>query len=196
MQGPLIVLAGAGTGKTRVLTSKLSKLIIDNSATPYQILTVTFTNKAANEMKSRVEETLKINTAGWWIGTFHSMGARILRKYPEIVGLKKQFTIIDTDDQLKLLKQVLSYHNVDSKRWPAKNLGFIIQRWKDKGLNPENTDTLGCEFANNRGSLLYETYQRRLKTLNVVDYGDLLLQNLNIFNQEPEIMSFYKEKFK
>ena len=108
MEGPLIVLAGAGTGKTRVLTTKLSKIIIDRLASPYEILTVTFTNKAANEMKYRIENILKLSTAGWWIGTFHSMGARILRKNPEIVGLKKQFTIIDTDDQLRLLKQVLS----------------------------------------------------------------------------------------
>ena len=108
MSGPLIVLAGAGTGKTRVLTTKLSKIIFDKLASPYEVLTVTFTNKAANEMKDRVENFLKISTAGWWIGTFHSMGARILRKHPETVGLKKQFTIIDIDDQLKLLKQ--TYH--------------------------------------------------------------------------------------
>ena len=159
-------------------------------------MTVTFTNKAANEMKNRVESILKINTAGWWIGTFHSMGARILRKNPEIVGLKKQFTIIDTDDQLKLLKQVLSFHDIDDKRWPAKNLSFIIQRWKDKGLNPENIDQHGSEFANNKGAILYETYQKRLRTLNVADYGDLLLQNLNIFSRQPDIKNYYKNKFK
>ena len=196
MHGPLIVLAGAGTGKTRVLTTKLSKIIRENVASPYEILTVTFTNKAANEMKNRVESILKINTGGWWIGTFHSMGARILRRNPEIVGLKKQFTIIDTDDQLKLLKQVLSYHDIDEKRWPAKNLSFIIQRWKDKGLNPENIDQYGSEFANNKGALLYETYQKRLRTLNVADYGDLLLQNLNIFSKQPDIKNYYKNKFK
>ena len=196
MNGPLIVLAGAGTGKTRVLTTKLSKIIRENYASPYEILTVTFTNKAANEMKNRVENILKINTGGWWIGTFHSMGARILRRNPEIVGLKKQFTIIDTDDQLKLLKQVLSFHDVDAKRWPAKNLSFIIQRWKDKGLNPENIDQYGNEFANNKGAILYDTYQSRLKTLNVADYGDLLLQNLNIFSKQPDIKNYYKNKFK
>tara|TARA_E500000178_G_scaffold355766_1_gene429686 strand:- start:1005 stop:3095 length:2091 start_codon:yes stop_codon:yes gene_type:complete len=194
--GPLIVLAGAGTGKTRVLTTKLSKMIQDRIASPYEILTVTFTNKAANEMRNRVENILKINTAGWWIGTFHSMGARILRKNPEIVGLKKQFTIIDSDDQVKLLKQTLSYHNVDEKRWPAKNLNFIIQRWKDKGLNPENIDNYGSDFANNKGSILYETYQNRLRVINAADYGDLLLQNLNIFSKQPDIKEFYKNKFK
>ena len=196
MNGPLIVLAGAGTGKTRVLTTKLSKIIFDKLASPYEVLTVTFTNKAANEMKERVENLLKISTAGWWIGTFHSMAARILRKHPEIVGLKKQFTIIDTDDQLKLLKQTLSFHNVDEKRWPAKNISYIIQRWKDKGLNPENIDSLGSDFANNKGALLYQTYQNRLKTLNAVDYGDLLLQNLNIFENQIDIKNFYKNKFK
>ena len=190
------MLAGAGTGKTRVLTTKLSKIIRENYASPYEILTVTFTNKAANEMKNRVESILRINTAGWWIGTFHSMGARILRKNPEIVGLKKQFTIIDTDDQLKLLKQVLSFHNIDDKRWPAKNLSHVIQRWKDKGLNPDNIDKNGSDFANNKGAILYETYQKRLKTLNAVDYGDLLLQNLNMFNIQPDIKNFYKNKFK
>ena len=190
------MLAGAGTGKTRVLTTKLSKIIRENYASPYEILTVTFTNKAANEMKNRVESILRINTAGWWIGTFHSMGARILRKNPEIVGLKKQFTIIDTDDQLKLLKQVLSFHNIDDKRWPAKNLSYIIQRWKDKGLNPDSIDQYGSDFANNKGAILYETYQKRLKTLNAVDYGDLLLQNLNMFHIQPDIKNYYKNKFK
>jgi len=189
-------LAGAGTGKTRVLTTKLSKIIKENYANPYEILTVTFTNKAANEMKKRVENILKISTAGWWIGTFHSMGARILRKNPEVVGLKRQFTIIDTDDQLKLLKQILSFHDIDDKRWPAKNLNYIIQRWKDKGLNPENIDAYGSDFANNKGALLYDTYQKRLKTLNAADYGDLLLQNLNIFRNQPDIKSYYKTKFK
>ncbi|MDA9558902.1 UvrD-helicase domain-containing protein [Alphaproteobacteria bacterium] len=196
MEGPLIVLAGAGTGKTKVLTTKLSKIIIDRLASPYEILTVTFTNKAANEMKNRIENILKLSTAGWWIGTFHSMGARILRKNPEIIGLKKQFTIIDTDDQLRLLKQVLSYHNIDEKRWPARNLNFVIQRWKDKGFNPTNIDTIGSDFGNNKGAKLYETYQTRLKTLNAVDYGDLLLQNLNIFKKEPELLAFYQNKFK
>ena len=196
MEGPLIVLAGAGTGKTKVLTTKLSKIITDRLASPYEILTVTFTNKAANEMKIRIESILKLSTAGWWIGTFHSMGARILRKNPEIVGLKKQFTIIDTDDQLRLLKQVLSYHNIDEKRWPARNLNFVIQRWKDKGFNPTNIDTIGSDFGNNKGAKLYETYQTRLKTLNAVDYGDLLLQNLNIFKKEPELLAFYQNKFK
>ena len=147
-------------------------------------------------MKNRVESILRINTAGWWIGTFHSMGARILRKNPEIVGLKKQFTIIDTDDQLKLLKQVLSFHNIDDKRWPAKNLSYVIQRWKDKGLNPDNIDQYGSNFANNNGAVLYETYQKRLKTLNAVDYGDLLLQNLNMFHIQPDIKNYYKNKFK
>ena len=149
----------------------MCNILKNRLASSYDILTVTFTNKAASEMKSRIEQMLGVNTAGWWIGTFHSMGARILRKNPEIVGLKKQFTIIDTDDQLKLLKQVLSFHNIDDKRWPAKNLSYVIQRWKDKGLNPDNIDHYGSDFANNKGAILYETYQKRLKTLNAADYG-------------------------
>jgi len=196
LSGPLLVLAGAGTGKTRVLTTRLCNILHKRLATPFDILTVTFTNKAANEMKLRVEKMLGVSTAGWWIGTFHSMGARILRKYPEIVGLKKQFTIIDVDDQLRIIKQILTYHNIDDKRWPAKSLSSIIQRWKDRGCNPENSDEYGKNFANNKGVELYKSYQNRLKSLNVVDYGDLLLQNLNIFKNHSDILKSFQNKFK
>ena len=133
-----MILAGAGTGKTKVLTTRLANILCNNLAQPFETLTVTFTNKAASEMKERVEEMLKVSTAGWWIGTFHAMGARILREHPELVGLKKQFSIIDVDDQVRLVKQVLSYHNIDEKRWPARLFHIIIQRWKDKALNPED----------------------------------------------------------
>ena len=189
-------MAGAGTGKTRVLTTRLSYILHQKLVNPYETLTVTFTNKAANEMKNRIEEILQTNTAGWWIGTFHSMAARILRRHPEVVGLRKQFTIIDTDDQIRLLKQVLSYHDIDEKRWPAKGLSDIIQRWKDKGCNPDNIDEKGKQFGNNKGAELYNTYQNRLKSLNVVDYGDLLLQNLNIFNLQKDILQLYQNQFK
>ena len=174
----------------------MCNILKNRLASSNDILTVTFTNKAANEMKSRIEQMLGVNTAGWWIGTFHSMGARILRKYPEVVGLKKQFTIIDVDDQIRITKQVLSYHNIDEKRWPAKTLHSIIQRWKDKGYNPESIDEIGKNFAVNKGSELYQTYQSRLKSLNVVDYGDLLLQNLNIFKNQSDILKIFQNKFK
>ena len=193
--GPLLILAGAGTGKTRVLTTRLANILNQNLANPFETLTVTFTNKAASEMKQRVEEMLKIGTDGWWIGTFHAMGARILRKNPEIVGLKTQFSIIDIDDQIRLVKQALSYHNVDEKKWPSRLIHNIIQRWKDEGLNPEEISDDKI-FGNVSGKNIYRTYQNRLLTLNVVDYGDLLLQNLNIFKNNPEILTTYQKKFK
>ena len=193
--GPLLILAGAGTGKTKVLTTRLANILKSKLASPYETLTVTFTNKAASEMKDRVEEMLKVGTAGWWIGTFHSMAARILRKHPELVGLKKQFSIIDTDDQVRLVKQALSYHNIDEKKWPARNIHASIQRWKDKGLNPgeapENNSTGEINVKK-----IYKTYQERLITLNVVDYGDLLLHNINIFKTNPDILTIYQNKFK
>ncbi len=193
--GPLLILAGAGTGKTRVLTTRLAYILKQNLANPFETLTVTFTNKAASEMKYRVEEMLGIGTDGWWIGTFHAMGARILRKNPEIVGLKTQFSIIDIDDQIRLVKQALSYHNVDEKKWPSRLIHNIIQRWKDEGLNPEEISDDKI-FGNVSGKNIYRTYQDRLLTLNVVDYGDLLLQNLNIFKNNPEILTTYQKKFK
>ncbi len=179
-----------------MLTSRLCNILKSHLASSFNILTVTFTNKAASEMKSRIEKMLGTSTAGWWIGTFHSMGARILRKHPEVIGLKKQFTIIDVDDQIRVLKQVLSYHDIDEKRWPAKNLNNIIQRWKDRGCNPDNVDEFGKNFGNNKGIDLYCSYQARLKSLNVVDYGDLLLQNINIFKNQPDILESYQNKFK
>ncbi len=193
--GPLLILAGAGTGKTKVLTTRLANILKNKLASPYETLTVTFTNKAASEMKDRVEEMLKVGTAGWWIGTFHSMAARILRRHPELVGLKKQFSIIDTDDQIRLVKQALSYHNIDEKKWPARLIHATIQRWKDKGLNPgeapENNSTGEINVTK-----IYKTYQERLITLNVVDYGDLLLHNISIFKTNPDILTIYQNKFK
>ncbi len=196
INGPQLVLAGAGTGKTKVLTTRLAHILNERLANPLQILTVTFTNKASKEMKFRAEKLSGLDASSWWLGTFHSIGARILRRNPEIVGLKSQFTIIDTDDQIRLIKQVLSAENIDEKRWPAKVLSNIIQRWKDRGLNPINADKHGSDFANNKGSHLYGIYQNRLKTLNAVDYGDLLLHNLNIFKKHPEILEKYQNQFR
>ena len=193
--GPLLILAGAGTGKTRVLTTRLANILKNRLANPHETLTVTFTNKAASEMKQRVEFMLKVATDGWWIGTFHAMAARILRNHPELAGLKKQFSIIDIDDQIRLVKQALSYHNVDEKRWPPRLLHNIIQRWKDKGMNPDNISDKE-KLGNVNSKEIYKTYQNRLLTLNVVEYGDLLLHNINIFRNNPEVLASYKNKFK
>ena len=199
VKGPLLVLAGAGTGKTRVLTSRLSYILQNNIAHPSQICTVTFTNKAANEMRIRVEKMIGNSVAGWWLGTFHSLAARILRSNAELVNLKNTFTIIDTDDQIRLVKQVLSLENIDEKRWPARSLLSIIQRWKDMGLNPIDVKDAfhsGTDFANNQAIKLYKLYQNRLLTLNAADFGDLLLHVITIFDKHPEIKKLYQNKFK
>ena len=199
VNGPLLVLAGAGTGKTRVLTSRLSYILQNNIAHPSQICTVTFTNKAANEMRIRVEKMIGNSVAGWWLGTFHSLAARILRSNAELVNLKNTFTIIDTDDQIRLIKQVLSLENIDEKRWPARSLLSIIQRWKDMGLNPSDVKDAfhsGTDFANNQAIKLYKLYQNRLLTLNAADFGDLLLHVITIFQKHSEIKKLYQNKFK
>ena len=199
VNGPLLVLAGAGTGKTRVLTSRLSYILQNNIAHPSQICTVTFTNKAANEMRIRVEKMIGNSVAGWWLGTFHSLAARILRSNAELVNLKNTFTIIDTDDQIRLVKQVLSLENIDEKRWPARSMLSIIQRWKDMGLNPIDVKDAfhsGTDFANNQAIKLYKLYQNRLLTLNAADFGDLLLHVITIFQKHSEIKKLYQNKFK
>ena len=199
VKGPLLVLAGAGTGKTRVLTSRLSYILQNNIAHPSQICTVTFTNKAANEMRIRVEKMIGNSVAGWWLGTFHSLAARILRSNAELVNLKNTFTIIDTDDQIRLVKQVLSLENIDEKRWPARSMLSIIQRWKDMGLNPIDVKDAfhsGTDFANNQAIKLYKLYQNRLLTLNAADFGDLLLHVITIFQKHSEIKKLYQNKFK
>ena len=199
VNGPLLVLAGAGTGKTRVLTSRLSYILQNNIAHPSEICTVTFTNKAANEMRMRVEKMIGNSIAGWWLGTFHSLAARILRANAELVNLKNTFTIIDTDDQIRLIKQILSLENIDEKRWPARSLLSIIQRWKDMGLNPIDVKDAfhsGTDFANNQAIKLYKLYQNRLITLNAADFGDLLLHVITIFQRNSDIKSLYQNKFK
>ena len=199
VNGPLLVLAGAGTGKTRVLTSRLSYILQNKIAHPSEICTVTFTNKAANEMRMRVEKMIGNSIAGWWLGTFHSLAARILRANAELVNLKNTFTIIDTDDQIRLIKQILSLENIDEKRWPARSLLSIIQRWKDMGLNPidvKNAFHSGTDFANNQAIKLYKLYQNRLITLNAADFGDLLLHVITIFQRNSDIKSLYQNKFK
>ena len=199
VNGPLLVLAGAGTGKTKVLTTRLTHILHKNIAHPSEICTVTFTNKASNEMRIRVEKMIGASIAGWWLGTFHSLAARILRSNAELINLKTTFTIIDTDDQIRLIKQIISAENIDEKRWPARSLLSIIQRWKDMGLNPidvNNAYHSGADFANNQAVKLYQNYQNRLITLNAVDFGDLLLHVITIFKNKPDIKKLYQNKFK
>ncbi|MBL8704967.1 MAG: UvrD-helicase domain-containing protein, partial [Rhodospirillales bacterium] len=196
LDGPVLVLAGAGTGKTRVLTSRLVHLLATARAMPSQILAVTFTNKAASEMRHRVEQMLGRPVEGWWLGTFHSIGTRILRRHAELAGLRQNFTILDADDQIRLLKQLVAAEEMDDKKWPARVLMGVIQRWKDRGLMPEQV-TAGedSEVANGMVLGLYRQYQERLQTLNAVDFGDLLLLNLKLFREHPDVLAQYQQRF-
>ncbi|MFH1804226.1 MAG: UvrD-helicase domain-containing protein [Pseudomonadota bacterium] len=200
LDGPLLVLAGAGTGKTRVLTTRLAHLLQSKSGAPeylhpQQILAVTFTNRAAKEMQERVASALGRPVEGWWLGTFHSLAARLLRRHAERIGLKPNFTILDSDDQVRLLKQILDAEQIDPKKWPAKQLMGIIQRWKDRGQTPDRV-TETSEFANGRCKELYRIYQDRLAVLNAADFGDLLLHCLTLFQQNPEILRQYQNSFR
>jgi len=198
LDGPVLVLAGAGTGKTRVLTTRLAHILATGRARPWEILAVTFTNKAAREMKERVGSIIGEAVEGVpWLGTFHSISAQILRRHAELVDLKSNFTILDTDDQLRLLKQIIQAENIDEKRWTPRHLASLIDGWKNRGLKPEQ---LGEEdkwsFAEGRGQGLYTIYQERLKTLNCCDFGDLLLHTLHIFKDNPDVLKIYHDKFR
>ena len=198
MDGPVLVLAGAGTGKTRVLTTRLAHILATGRARPWEILAVTFTNKAAREMKERVGKIIGEAVEGVpWLGTFHSVSAQILRRHAELVDLKSSFTILDTDDQLRLMKQIIQAENIDEKRWTPRHLASLIDGWKNRGLMPEQ---LGEDdkwaFAEGRGQDLYRIYQSRLKTLNACDFGDLLLHTLHIFKDNPDVLKFYHDKFR
>ena len=197
MDGPVLVLAGAGTGKTRVLTTRLAHLLATGRAWSSQILAVTFTNKASLEMKSRVEAILGRSTESMWLGTFHALGARILRRHAELAGLKPNFTILDTDDQLRLVKQVMEASHMDIKRWPPRGLLAVIERWKDRGLTPQkvSTEEIG-EYAAGQSLDIYRAYQQRLKTLNAVDFGDLLLHCLTLFSEHGDVLADYQERFR
>jgi DNA helicase II / ATP-dependent DNA helicase PcrA len=198
LDGPVLVLAGAGTGKTRVLTVRIAHILATGRARPSEILAVTFTNKAAREMKHRVEEIVGGVVEGMpWLGTFHSIGVKILRRHAELVGLKTDFTILDVDDQIRLIKQLLEAENIDEKRWPARVLAMLIDGWKNRGLTPEQVP--GGEaavFANGKGLKLYKAYQERLKILNAADFGDLLLENIRLFREQPEVLRQYQARFK
>ncbi|MFN3862923.1 MAG: ATP-dependent helicase [Erythrobacter sp.] len=197
-EGPVLMLAGAGTGKTAALTARLAHLVATRRAYPSQILCVTFTNKAAREMRERVTQHLGPTAEGLpWLGTFHAICAKMLRRHAELVGLQHNFTIIDTDDQLRLLKALITEAELDEKRWPARQLAGLIDRWKNRGLNPADLDAVENEaYANGRGAALYARYQERLKALNACDFGDLMLHMLNILRGHPDILSHYQRAFR
>jgi DNA helicase-2/ATP-dependent DNA helicase PcrA len=195
--GPLLVLSGAGTGKTKVLTTRLANLIYKRLAKTNEILAVTFTNKAALEMKQRVEKILNIPVEGMFIGTFHSIGVRFLRKHSDLVNLKNDFTILDTSDQLRLLKQVISFLNLDEKRYVPKNFLYMIDQAKNLGLFPEDINNHEFEVkTDGKFGMIYKAYQERLKNFNSVDFGDLITLPVKLFKKNPEIQNFYQKKFK
>jgi len=198
LDGPVLVLAGAGTGKTRVLTTRIAHILSLGLARPSEILAVTFTNKAAREMKHRIGQMVGETVEGMpWLGTFHAIGVKILRRHAELVGLKTNFTILDTDDQIRLMKQLLEAENIDEKRWPARVLAGIIDGWKNRGLVPDQVKRgEAAAFADGRGIKLYAAYQARLKTLNAVDFGDLLLENIRLFREHAEVLRQYQHRFR
>ncbi|HEY8263732.1 MAG TPA: UvrD-helicase domain-containing protein, partial [Methyloceanibacter sp.] len=198
LDGPLLVLAGAGTGKTRVLTTRIAHILSQGRAWPSQILAVTFTNKAAREMKNRVGELIGGAVEGMpWLGTFHAIGVKIMRRHAELIDLKPSFTVLDTDDQIRLLKQLLEAENIDEKRWPARLLAAMIDGWKNRGLRPERVpEGESFAFANGKVRDLYVLYQKRLKELNAADFGDLLLENLRLFQDHPDVLAQYQTRFK
>jgi len=197
LDGPVLVLAGAGTGKTRVLTTRLAHLLASGRARPGEILAVTFTNKAAREMRERIAALIGRPVEGWWLGTFHALAARMLRMHAEKVGLQPSFTILDADDQLRLLKQVLSALSVDEKAWPARVLMNALQRWKDRGLGPDKVNAGDTtELAGGKILEVYKLYQQRLRELNACDFGDLLLHVLTLLQNEPEVLASFHRRFK
>ena len=197
-QGPVLMLAGAGTGKTAALTARLAHLVRMRLAWPSEILCVTFTNRAAREMRQRVGHLIGPAVEGMpWLGTFHAIAAKMLRRHAELVGLQANFTIIDTDDQLRLLKQLIQAEGIDDKRWPARLLASCIDRWKNRGLSPGDLDAAENEsYANGKGQQFYRLYQDRLKALNACDFGDLLLHMLNVLRGHREILEQYQQRFK
>jgi DNA helicase-2/ATP-dependent DNA helicase PcrA len=197
LDGPLLVLAGAGTGKTRVLTTRFAHILMSGRARPWDVLAVTFTNKAAREMRERVAHIIGRPVEGLWLGTFHALCARMLRRHAALVGLTSSFTILDSDDQLRLLKQVMEAGGLDLKRWPPQGMMAIIQRWKDRGLTPARvTPAEDTDFAANRGRAIYDAYQTRLRELNAADFGDLLLHMTEILRTQPEVLADYHRSFR
>ncbi|MCC5987003.1 MAG: UvrD-helicase domain-containing protein [Pararhodobacter sp.] len=192
LEGPVLMLAGAGTGKTRALTARIAHLIATGTARPNEIIAVTFTNKAAREMKGRIGALLGEAVEGMpWLGTFHAIGVKFLRRHAELVGLKPGFTILDSDDQLRLIKQVLSAFNLDDKRWPPRAMAGLIDRWKNRAWRPESVPSGEAHAFDNRGTEIYAAYQERLKTLNACDFGDLLLHPVTILQANPDLLAQY-----
>ncbi|WP_313291507.1 ATP-dependent helicase [Rhizobium rhizoryzae] len=198
LDGPVLVLAGAGTGKTRVLTTRIAHILATNRAFPSQILAVTFTNKAAREMKERIGVLVGGAVEGMpWLGTFHSIGVKLLRRHAELVGLRSDFTILDTDDVIRLIKQLIQAEGLDDKRWPARQFAGMIDGWKNKGLTPKDIPEGDARaFANGKGRELYAAYQARLKTLNACDFGDLLLHPIDLFRRNPDVLKDYHQRFR
>ncbi len=197
VDGPLLVLAGAGTGKTRVLTTRFAHILLTGRAAPGQVLAVTFTNKAAREMRERVGAILGRPVEGLWLGTFHALCARMLRRHADYVGLTPSFTILDVDDQLRLLKQVMEAERVDAKRWAPPALMAVIQRWKDRGLTPARVSPAeDTDFAAGRARDLYAAYQARLRSLNAADFGDLLLHMTEVLRGQPDVLAQYHQRFR
>ncbi|TMJ71283.1 MAG: ATP-dependent helicase, partial [Alphaproteobacteria bacterium] len=194
VDGPVLVLAGAGTGKTRVLTARIAHIMCTGRARGSEILAVTFTNKAAREMKERIGQLVGGAVEGMpWLGTFHSIGVKILRRHAELVGLKSGFTILDADDQIRLIKQVIESEGLDKDRWPARQLAALIDGWKNRGLTPDKVPRgEAFAFAEGKGAALYAAYQKRLKELNAADFGDLLLEVLRLFLQNPDVLADYQ----
>ncbi len=197
MDGPVLMLAGAGTGKTRALTARIVHLMVTGRARPNEVLAVTFTNKAAREMKNRVGQMLGQQVEGMpWLGTFHAICVKLLRRHAELAGLKSNFTILDTDDQLRLLKQLVAAEGIDDKRWPARMLAGIIDGWKNRALTPDKVPAADAGHYNHRGTEIYAQYQKRLIELNAVDFGDLLLHMVTIFQKFPDVLGQYQRWFK
>ncbi|MGO4439547.1 ATP-dependent helicase [Rhizobium sp. RAF56] len=198
LDGPVLVLAGAGTGKTRVLTTRIAHILASQRAFPSQILAVTFTNKAAREMKERIALLVGGAVEGMpWLGTFHSIGVKLLRRHAELVGLTSDFTILDTDDVVRLIKQLIQAEGLDDKRWPAKQFAGMIDTWKNKGLGPADiAEGDARAFANGKGRELYAAYQARLKTLNACDFGDLLMHPIAMFRKYPDVLKDYHGRFR
>ncbi|MBD0865025.1 MAG: UvrD-helicase domain-containing protein, partial [Rhodobacteraceae bacterium] len=197
LDGPVLVLAGAGTGKTRVLISRIAELLQNRAVRSDQILAVTFTNKAANEMKHRIEQyPVNLQKGMQWMGTFHSVCVKLLRRHAELAGLNSNFTILDTDDQHRLLKQLIQAANIDAKRWPERLLAGVIDRWKNRASRPDKVPTADAGVFDNRGVELYAQYQARLKALNAVDFGDLLLHMVTIFQKHADVLALYQGWFR
>ena len=197
-EGPVLMLAGAGTGKTAALTARLAHIIATRRAWPSEILAVTFTNRAAREMRERIGRMIGDAVEGMpWLGTFHSICAKMLRRHAELVGLQSNFTILDTDDQLRVLKQIIQTEGLDEKRWPARQLAALIDKWKNRGLTPPDLDAGDREaYADGKGGHFYALYQARLKTLNACDFGDLLLHMLVILKNHRDVLEQYQQRFK